>query len=236
MNKIVVSKNYRVLEQFVDSDKVLFIFTAMGTKIGLYRLFMKLMNQQGYNCVVYDYPLRTVLTTHHSEWEGMYDELVHNVQQKIEKYKKCGKQKFYIYGVSMGTLFANKIARETADITHVVLNLTYGDLASNIWTYRGVKKVKKNLIKAGHNLDSAKSVVSFADPITNAHKLRGKKVLMYLSRTDQVLVYDHTRHTLQSFKDVGLDLHYVENKYLGHYLGGAKNMLGIKRLVKFLES
>lgn len=234
--KIIDNHIFRVRENIVKSDKVIFLFTAMGTRIGLYRLFISLLNRRGYSCVVYDYPLRLVHDAKETEWQGLFAEVISDAQSRIAQYKKQGYKHFYAYGVSMGTLFAHKFARDTADITHVVLNLTYGDVADNLWTYRGVRKTMKNLTAQGHTRESARSVVAFIDPIVNAPKLKGKKVLLYLSRTDKVIAYKQTKYTLQAFHQAGLQLDYVENRYLGHYAGAAKNMLSLKGLIKFLES
>lgn len=226
----------RVLEKPVDGDKVVFLFTAMGTRIVLYLLFAKVLNRKGYSCVIYDYPISLVHNAKNEEWQGLFGEVIGDAQQKIQTYKQSGSKYFYAYGVSMGTLFAHKLARDTPDITHVVLNLIYGDVASNLWTYRGVRKTMKNLIAQGHTMESARSVVSFIDPIVNAPQLKGKKVMLYLSKPDRVIVYDQSKHTLHAFKQAELDLVYVENKYLGHFLGATKNMAGIKRLQSFFNS
>lgn len=233
----IVKKKYcRVMEKPAAGDKVVFLFTAMATRIGLYRLFVAALNRRGYSCVVYDYPLRIVHDAKHDEWHGLFDEVLGDATGKIAKYKKQGKKHFYAYGVSMGTLFAHKLGRENADISHVVLNLTYGDVASNLWTFWGVRKTMKNLIAQGHTMESARDVVAFIDPIVNAPKLKDKKVLLYLSKPDRIIVYKQSKYTLQAFKDAKLDLEYEENKYLGHFLGGAKNMMSIGRLERFLKS
>lgn len=234
--KIVTKPNYRVQERPVASDKCVIVFTAMGTRIGLYEIFIQRMNRKGYSCIMYDYPLRMVLDSRPAEWEEIYTELVQDAKNRIRIYKQKGHKNFYAYGISMGTLWSAKLARETPEISHVVINLTYGDLATNLWTYRGVKKIKATLEREGQTLESTRGIVAFADPIVNAPKLKGKKVLLYLSRTDRVQVYDQTKHTLAAFKEAELDLQYIENKYLGHFIGGTKNMLGIKQLIKFLES
>lgn len=234
--KIVTKQNFRVLERRVAGEKCIVVFTAMGTRIGLYEIFIKRMNLNGYSCIIYDYPLRMVLEAKPSEWETIYTDLVQDAKDRIAKYKQENYKKFYAYGISMGTLWSAKLARETPEISHVVINLTYGDLATNLWTYRGVRKVKATLESEGHTLESTRQIVAFADPIVNASKLKGKKILLYLSKTDRVQPYDQTKHTLAAFEKADLDFHYIENKYLGHFIGGTKNMLGVKKLIEFLES
>jgi esterase/lipase len=234
--EIVANKSFRVQELPVESEKVIFIFTAMGTKIGLYKLFVRMLNNKGYSVVIYDYPLEMIINARLDEWEQFYTDIVADAQVKLAEYKSRGASKFYSYGVSMGTLIANKFARDTTDISHVVLNMTYGDVADTIWGYRGVKKTKQNLVEQGFDLEALRANLRYADPIVNASQLQGKKVLLYLSRADKVLRYEQTQHTLNAFKAAGLQMEYVENNYLGHYATGAKNMMELNTLVTFLDS
>jgi hypothetical protein len=232
-NKIIDKHIFRVKEFPVDSDKVVFVFTAMGTKIGLYRLFVQMMNKRGYTCIVYDYPLKLIHSGKLEEWKKLFDGLVVDGQKRIEFYKNKGAANFNAYGVSMGTLFANKFTRDTPQISHLILNLTYGDLAQNIWTYRGVRKSKLNLMKQRIDIEKLRAGMEYADPIVNASKLKGRKVLLYLSRKDRVLVFDQTEYTKKAFEAADLDFEYIENKNLGHFLGAAKNLLAIKDIDRF---
>ncbi len=177
--------------------------------------------------------MSTIYGSKPTEWETLYEELISDAQARLAKYKKQGVKLFYAYGVSMGTLIVNKFARETPEITHVALNLTYGDVASTLFTWSGVRKAKQSLIHHGFDLDGTRELVKFADPIHNAALLKGKRVLLYLARKDRVLAWEYTQHTLKAFQDAHLDFEYVENKYLGHFAGGAKNMMDTKRLDKF---
>lgn len=234
-NKIIDKQIFRVREYPVDSDKVVFVFTAMGTKIGLYRLFVRRMNKKGYTCILYDYPLKIVHGGKLKEWKQLFDEVVGDAQKRLEKYRKKGVSGFFAYGVSMGTLFANKFTRDTVEIRHVVLNLTYGDIAQNIWTYRGVRKSKLNLISQGIDEAGLREAIEYVDPIANAGKLKNKKVLLYLSRADKVIVFEQTEYTKKAFEAAELDMEYVEHKRLGHFLGATKNMLAVRDIDRFFS-
>lgn len=157
-------------------------------------------------------------------------------QKRIEKYSKQGALHFYSYGVSMGTLFANKFSRDTAEISHVILNLTYGDVAKSIWTYRGVNKTKTNLLDRGVDEETLRRGITYCDPIVNAAGLAGKKVMLQLSKNDKVLTYDQAVRTKQAFEAANLDMAYTENKYLGHYLSAVRNMLSVKDIDSFFSS
>lgn len=219
-----------------DSQKIVFVFTAMGTKIGIYGWFIQALRRKGYSVVIYDYPLHVILDPAINSWSEFVDTVVTNAETRLALYKQNGYVDFYAYGVSMGTLLASRLAQDSVEINHVVLNLTYGDVADNIWTYRGVRKAKQKWLSLGVDREKLRELVADFDPIATAHRLQGKKVLLYLSRQDRVIVYAQSQFTKKAFEDAALDLQYVENKYLGHYFGAVKNMLGINRLDKFYRS
>jgi esterase/lipase len=234
--KIIDKKSFRVREWLVDSPKVVFVFTAMGTKIGLYRPFAGLMNRRGYSCIVYDYPLHMLFEAKLPSWERFYADIIADAQARLKRRKDEGATDFYAYGVSMGTLIVNKFTRDTPEISHLILNLTYGDVARNIWTYKGVKKTKRSLMEQGISEEDLRRAIRYVDPIQNAAQLKGKKVLLQTARKDRVLTYDLTKHTKLAFQAAGLDLTYQENKHLGHYMSGAKNMMSIRSIDAFFSS
>ena len=233
--KIIDKNSFRVKEYPVQSEKVVFVFTAMATKINLYRLFAMRMNKKGYSCIVYDYPLRMLFKPKLDEWEKFYDDIIADAQSRLSAYHAHGANKFYSYGVSMGTLIANKLTQDTPEITHLILNLTYGDVARNIWTYRRLGRTRRRLLKQGINEQALRDSIKYADPIVNASKLKGKKIRLYLSKADNVLPYEQTKYTKQAFADAELDFEYVEDRHLGHYLGATKNMMAIKEIDSFYK-
>ena len=81
--KIVDHKLFRVLEKPAPGDKVLFLFAAMGTRIGLYHLFVKLMNRRGYSCIIYDYPLKVVHDANQDEWQQLFAGVINDAQEKM---------------------------------------------------------------------------------------------------------------------------------------------------------
>jgi hypothetical protein len=235
---IIAKDNFRVEESLVPSDKVIFLFTAMGTKLGAYpyRIFVKQFNRKGYSCVVYDYPRQVVFSGNLELWRRLFDAVVADGQERMRAYKKQGTTHFYSYGVSMGTLFANIFARSTPEISHVILNLTYGDVARNTWTFKGVKKAKLSLIRQGIDEETLRQSITYFDPIVNAAGLKGKKVMLQLARRDSIFPYEQTKHTKQAFETSGLDMVYSENKYLNHLPAATKNLLSIQSIDKFFSS
>lgn len=236
MAKIETKNNFRVAESLIDTDRVVFVFTAMGTKIGLYRLFVKALNKSGYSVITYDYPVSLVHEANFDTWNEFFSAIIADARQRLAFLQTQGTKHFYAYGVSMGTLLANKLARTSPEINHVVLNMTYGDVATNIWVSPATRKTKANLVKRGTPIDVLRQAVVPIDPIVNAQGLVGKKVLLHLAKRDRILDYKITRETKKAFEAAGVNMQYIESKYLGHFIGGAKHMLGIRRLKEFFNS
>lgn len=236
MAKITQQRNFRVLEKMVDSDKVVFVFTAMGTKIWLYRLFVKLMNNRGYSIVIYDYPMPLVSRAQFEVWEQFYDDILVDGQQRLATHKRAGVRHFYVYGISMGTLIGGMFARETPEVTHVILTLLYGDVATNIWLSPMTWKTRRTMRKQRVPMETLRKHVARVDPIQQAAGLRGKKLLLNLSRRDKILHYSETIKSKQAFDTAGIDMKYVENIYLGHFASGTKHLLSIKKIDNFYGS
>ncbi len=236
MNQLEQKKNFRVQEKLVDSDKVVFVFTGMLTKIWQYKLFVKRLNKAGYSVVIYDYSNRVMHDAKVDEWEDFVDSIANDAQMRIGKFKSGDKRHFYAYGYSMGTLLANKLARETPDIKHVILNFTYGDVAAHIWHSPATYKTRKSLRKNNVSMESLRRYMAPLDPIVNIEGLRGKKVLLHLARRDRFLSYRIAKATKEAFEQAAIDMVYMENRHLGHWLGGIKNMLSLKKIKAFYDS
>jgi len=236
MSNIIQQKNFRVQERLVDSDKVVFVFTGMLTKIWQYKPFIKRLNKAGYSVIIYDYPSRIVHDANINEWYQLIESLMKDVQNRIINLKEMNAKHFYAYGYSMGTIIAQKLTQITTEITHVILNLPYGDLAKNIWTSPRTRRARKSLKKQGITMEQLRQKVTDLDPIVNAKGLRDKKVLLHQSRRDRILYYPITKETKLAFEKAKVDMFYDENKFLGHLSGGAKNMLSVKKIRTFYDS
>ncbi len=233
---IEAKKNFRFQENLVDSDKVVFVFTGMLTKIWHYRLFIRRLNKAGYSVVIYDYPGRIVHDAKLNEWQKLFEEVIKEAHERLKVLKSKGGKHFYAYGYSMGTVFAQKLVQESPDIHHIILNFPYGDVAANIWASPRTKRTRKSLRKQGVTLEELRIRVASFDPIVNANGLKAKKVLLHIAKRDRILNYPITRETKLAFEKAELDMQYIENKYLGHIAGGIKNMLAIKKIKNFYNS
>jgi len=233
---IEVKKRFRVQEKLVPSDKVIFVFTALGTKIGNYRLFVRAMNKRGYSCIVYDYPMSLITDAQIGEWQACLNDVIADAQLRITKLEGMGVNSFASHGSSMGTLFAGLLTRKSLKISHTILNLPYGDVAYSVFTSRPPRRAKEKFVREDVTQEEVASALTFVDPIKTAPDFKNKRILVYTSKRDSVLHYKDAKRTGEALKKHGANLAYIENNRLGHYGSGVKNLLSIKRLIKFLES
>jgi alpha-beta hydrolase superfamily lysophospholipase len=233
---IEAHKRFRVNENLVTSDKVVFIFTALGTKIGGYKLFIRSLNKHGYSCVIYDYPMSLITDAETREWQACLDDVVADAKLRLARLSGDGVTDFSAHGSSMGTLFAGLLTQRAPEISHTVLNLPYGDVAYSVFNSRPPRKARERFQKDGVSQQKVAEALAYVDPIKTAPAFKGKKVLLYTSKRDGVLKYNDAKRTREALVKSGAQLTYVENKHLGHYSSGVKNILGMKRLVAFLKS
>lgn len=220
--KPVQKENFRVMEVPSNGSGVIFLFAGFGVRIWHYGIFYRLLARKGFTVYVYDYPNKTTLEADLNTWRKNFSNILEDAQQRIQDKKQHGAKTFGAYGVSMGSLFANMLARETKVVSHLILNMTYGDVANHIWDSQIIRQARKNLLKQGISIEELRKAVAYMDPISNTKGLKDKKIILHLSRRDRVLVYKESHKTKLAFEEAGLDFEYIENKYLGHFLGGTK--------------
>lgn len=226
-------KNFRALEIPGSSEKLIIVFTAMGTSIPIYKLFTSALNRRGFTVIIYDYPAKLVLDAEFDEFDVLYQNIKADADSRIERISPANT---YVYGVSMGTLLAVRLVRDSPDIKHLVLSLTYGDVAENIMHSPATRKTRKTMQSKNLSIDDLRDAVKHFDPIKNVEALADKKVWLHLSKRDRVLDYELTSKTKQAMEETIADFYYTESKLSGHYVAGAMHMMKIKKLEKFFES
>lgn len=218
----------------VHNRRVVFLFAGMGTRTWLYTLPIRRLVRHGYKVVAYDFHPAVVRKGDADNFLQLAEDVSRSVRQHIEQFQKQGDSYFAAFGVSMGTLMAIKVAGENAAIKKVIINLTYGSVAENVWTWKFVERTKRTSIAQGHTMASLDRKLAPVSPIPNAPKLKDKDVLLYLSSKDKILLFAQGRQ----FKDA-LDMHgvahmYVQNDKHGHIIGGWQHMKNHRVWMDFL--
>jgi len=232
---VLMGKPLFTVQEFGENNsKVLFHFAGMGTRTRLYKGPIGRFVQNGYRVIAYDFDPLIVRNGDVQTFLKVGAEVSADVAKQVAALKTKGVQNFAAYGVSMGTLMAIKCAAEVSEIKKVVVNLTYGSVAENIWTWWFIRPAKKRAIEQGYNLKALDDALAPISPIPHATKLKGKRVLLYLAKRDKVLLYNQSQQFKEALDREGVDYDYVENKYFGHVISGFINYNRPQKYLSFL--
>src|SRR6266536_3160502 len=142
-----VVKQCRVKEFGWTNHKLIFFFAGMGTRIWLHRGPISRLVQHGYHVVAYDFDPLIVRNGDADNFLAVAEAITNDVKNRVDAAKARGVDVIHAFGVSMGTLLAIKCAAEIPEISKVVINLTYGSVAENVWTWWFIKPAKERAIK-----------------------------------------------------------------------------------------
>lgn len=216
------------------NTKVVFFFCAMLTRIWQYRWLYLLMNKYGYTVYAYGVQEKKIFTTYSAADFGEFvGSIRHSVEQQIELEKRQGADTFVAFGVSMGTIYALDCAKYLKDISKLIINLTYGSIAYNVWTYRFHRPTKARFVREW-DITTEEDLREALGPTETAHNLwslRGKPVLLYTSKTDRVLT--DTMKFKEALRKSGAQATYYDSIF-GHYLAGLLNLARTGRWRSFL--
>jgi hypothetical protein len=222
------------VKEFGTGTKVVFFFTILHSRIWLYRWPISKLVQHGFTVVAYDYKGNLVLEGNVGEFVKVSKKIADDVRERIIAYKHHGYTRFYSFGSSVGTIFAIYCAANIKDITKVVINTTYGSLAENVWTWKYLTRTKNKIIKSGLTMEKLEDLLTEISPIPNAKKLKGKAVLLYLAKHDEVLKFSQSNQFKQALEEADVHYIYYENRLLGHIPSIISNLIRWKRYINFL--
>lgn len=139
-----------------------------------------------------------------------------------------------VIGNSMGSVFAWHAAKRVPSISKVIINTGYALISKHIFEDKIGQHWRKKLEKDGIDQKMFNELISESEPIANFDKLKGKEVLLFMNRDDNIISFEHAK----TFKDA-LDEHdivykYVENSKTRHGTAIMKNLLG-KQLLEFIK-
>lgn len=233
-------EDYRVKVYGRSNTKVLFLFCPFGIRRWQLRvpfLPIERLIKNGYQVVCYDFNTQKV-TSDPQHSVAIFDQVFSDFSTRMQQYKDQGISEFSCFGTSMGTLFASYCAANNPDISHVVLNLAYGDFTDHILALPKMQFLPKDRISNFiHNAGGEKqlrTLVQKYSPLNNAQKLGSKKVLLYLSTQDSVMPHALSLKLKEALEKSGTNLTYVENTKHDHYQSAFRNHLKSSVFLDFL--
>jgi cephalosporin-C deacetylase-like acetyl esterase len=92
-----------------------------------------------------------------------------------------------VTGISLGGIVASVAAAVDPTLNRAALLLAGGDLARVLWEMPEGAKYRALWVESGRDLDDLKALSDPFDPLTHAHRLVGKRVVMMAGKVDEVI-------------------------------------------------
>ncbi len=92
-----------------------------------------------------------------------------------------------VTGISLGGIISSLAAAIDPAINRAALLLAGGELHEVLWAMPEGAKYRKLWIDSGRTKDDLKALTTPFDPITYAHRLKGKRVMMMAGNVDEVI-------------------------------------------------
>jgi len=218
------------------NKKVIFLLTGWGNKIFQYIFVIKVLTERGYRCIVYEYD-KEILSSDIAKTVKNFFKVKKDILNSIKLLKNQGIKEFSVFGTSLGSVLTFLVANNSKEIKKLVVNLTGADLAEVVWSWDNVRgsNIKKELIARNIDLLKLKNSWKILSPINNIKNLKDKKILIYISKKDELIPYRQSLQLIDQLKYLDCQIKVVTNKHLNHILSGTKNLLKFNRYLTFLE-
>jgi dienelactone hydrolase len=92
-----------------------------------------------------------------------------------------------VAGISLGGIIASIASAVDPTINRASILLAGGDLHDVLWTMPEAKGYRQLWIASGRTKDDLKTLLTPLDPLTYAHGLKGKRILMMAGNVDEVI-------------------------------------------------
>jgi dienelactone hydrolase len=136
--------------------------------------------------------------------------------------------KLGVTGISLGGIVSSLAASIDPTINRAAFLLAGGELHEVLWAMPEGAKYRKLWIESGRTKDDLKALTAPFDPVTYAHRLKGKRVMMMAGNVDEVIPPSSARALWRAAGEapiVWLDC--------GHYSAAGFLLPAIRRTVDF---
>jgi pimeloyl-ACP methyl ester carboxylesterase len=231
---------YKVTEYHAKvAGRTVFFFCPFGLPVWLLALpGMPIWHLRRHGFAVIAYSYWSAIAT------GTYQQTVANIRAMIDDVRHRlsllnPEEEISCFGTSMGTVMATNVAAEYPRIKKVILNLSYADISDHVINLPSIRTIPaKRLqayLEAAGSEENLRAAFDPFSPVTLTHQLKGKKVLLYLSKDDGILKLIHTTKLHDALVAAGVDLEFHQNRRGRHVFALFVNYLRYRRWLQFLE-
>lgn len=235
-NAEILNKVHKQIIWNKKATKAVFILPQWMGEIYYYKLLIKKLSK---NCTVVLYKIPNKIINQDAIKTVKYFEKAKNEIINIaNSLGKKGYKDFSIVGVSITCSLALMVANSDRRYKKIVLSLIGNDFAECFWDSRNlvVKNIRDKMIRNGISLESLKEKWKSIAPINNIKKLNRVEMLVFLSKNDQLVKYEHGLKFIEAIKKKKINYKADMDNIFGHYISGLKQLLFPNKIVKFLEN
>lgn len=181
-------------------------------------------------CIFYDFS-HEILTSNVDDTVRNFKIIVKDSLKEIKK-RRCDVS---IFGSSIGSHVAFKVASESKQVKNLVLNTIGDNFAFNVWNGISTKIIKKNIEGQGINHKQLDKRWRYISPIYSVNKIRNRNILLFTSSLDEVILYSTQRNIMSELENTRRrNSLVVENEPLPHALAVIKNIFKVKKIKEFM--
>lgn len=210
----------------------IYIFCGFGATIASYLPAIIRLQKNGFSVVVLRFRTKAMLgLTVDSLPKSIED--VCGVVALYEK-QRASSAPAIVIGNSMGSVFAWHVAKQIPTIRKVVINTGYALISKHIFEDKIGLHWRKKLQQDGIDQAMFHKLISDSEPIANFDKLRGREVLLFMNRDDNVISFEHAELFKAALEAHEIHFTYIENSKSRHGTAIIKNLLGTP-LLSFIK-
>jgi pimeloyl-ACP methyl ester carboxylesterase len=183
-----------------------------------YTITRRKLMKEGYSCVEYSFS-PSMLSDNYLKTRELFENVKNSVSEQIKKLVNSHQFKeVNIIGTSIGCVEALMIANHSEIIKRVILVAPGCCLAESMWKGIRTQEIRKKMEMVGVTLPFLKEQWKALAPENNINGLMGKEIIVYLSKSDEIIPYELGIQLVQKMKENKLAPLVKENALFGHYL------------------
>jgi len=211
---------------------IVYFFSGFGSPLAYYLPAIRRFRKQGYTVACFSFKTKAVLGLSVQTLPVSIKEVVDTVSAKQQA--RGNNLPVIAIGNSMGSVFAWHVAKKVPSISKVVINTGYALISKHIFEDKIGQHWRKKLLQEG--IDQAKfhKLISESEPIANIEMVKGKQVLLFMNKDDNVISFEHSKIFRDAMDQHKIDYKYVQNSKMRHGTTIIKNLMG-KEIISFIN-
>ncbi|HEU5187710.1 MAG TPA: hypothetical protein VFT87_04370 [Candidatus Saccharimonadales bacterium] len=222
-----------VCEYGTVTNKTIFLFGGWGFGPSAYTPLIHFFVKLGLHCVLF-IP-RAALISEHVPFSLSVAASKSALTEVRANIKANPSAEFTVLGLSFGSLFAMKVARECRQVKKAILIAPFGDFSRHAELWQQNRYFRKVWSSQPTTVEDSAALLSSIGTTEQMHKLRGKEMLVFYSQDDEVMHGHVVADFVKSLRrqHVAVEVREIGGSHIGGIVKTA--FLHKKTMQSFLE-